>query len=137
MAPCWTQRLQRCFVDHLRDTLLGALAEACGSFLAQHHSREFLSVLTTDVSRIEAGVWAAGREWAALVYSHSPCARNTTQATRLGQVTGLQEFDQRRHGANLGEHEGDEPHQQGITAALDLGLDLAAQLLDLSPDFAA
>ena len=81
MAPCWTQRLQRCFVDHLRDTLLGALAEACGSFLAQRHSREFL---TTDVSRIEAGVWAAGREWPALVYSPPPWAKNTTQATRRG-----------------------------------------------------
>jgi hypothetical protein len=38
----------------------------------------------------------------------------------LGSAMRLQEFDQGRHGANLGEHEGDEPQQQAVAAALDL-----------------
>ncbi len=50
-----SQRLQLRFVDHLRDTLFGALAGARWSFLAQHHSSDFLSVLTTDVSRVGVG----------------------------------------------------------------------------------
>ena len=56
----------------------------------------------------------------------------------------LEEFDQRRGGAHLGEHEGDEPHQQGIAAALDLERQVRPDLddfllqpqLDL-PDLAA
>ena len=50
-----SQRLQLRFVDHLRQTLFGGLAESRWSFLAQHHSSEFLSVLTTDVSRVGVG----------------------------------------------------------------------------------
>ena len=49
------QRLQLRFVDHLRNTLFGALAQARWRFLAQHHTSEFLSLLTTDVSRIGVG----------------------------------------------------------------------------------
>ena len=49
------QRLQLHFVDDLRTTLFGALAKAKWSFLAQHHSSEFLSVLTTDLGRIGTG----------------------------------------------------------------------------------
>ena len=50
-----SQRLQLRFVDHLRQTLFGGLAEARWSFLAQHHSSEFLSVLTTDIGRVGVG----------------------------------------------------------------------------------
>lgn len=50
-----SQRLQLRFVDHLRNTLFGALARSRWSFLAQHHSSEFLSVLTTDISRLGTG----------------------------------------------------------------------------------
>ncbi|WP_295385077.1 ABC transporter ATP-binding protein [uncultured Thiodictyon sp.] len=50
-----SQRLQLRFVDHLRDTLFGALAGARWRFLAQHHSSEFLSVLTTEVNRVGTG----------------------------------------------------------------------------------
>lgn len=50
-----SQRLQLGFVDHLRITLFGALARSRWSFLAQHHSSEFLSVLTTDISRVGTG----------------------------------------------------------------------------------
>ncbi|WP_295456886.1 ABC transporter ATP-binding protein [uncultured Thiodictyon sp.] len=50
-----SQRLQLRFVDHLRDTLFGALAGARWRFLAQHHSSEFLNVLTTDVARVGNG----------------------------------------------------------------------------------
>ncbi len=49
------QSLQLSFVDDLRTTLFGALAKAKWSFLAQHHSSEFLSVLTTDLGRIGTG----------------------------------------------------------------------------------
>jgi ATP-binding cassette subfamily C protein len=49
------QQLQLRFVDHLRAQLFGALAQARWRFLAQHHTSEFLSVLTTDVSRIGIG----------------------------------------------------------------------------------
>ena len=50
-----SQSLQLSFVDDLRTTLFGALAKAKWSFLAQHHSSEFLSVLTTDLGRIGTG----------------------------------------------------------------------------------
>lgn len=50
-----SQRLQLRFVDHLRQTLFGGLAESRWSFLAQHHSSEFLSVLTTDIGRVGVG----------------------------------------------------------------------------------
>ncbi len=50
-----THRLQLRFVDHLRIALFGALAQARWRFLAQHHSSEFLSVLTTDISRVGVG----------------------------------------------------------------------------------
>lgn len=49
------QRLQLRFVDHLRNMLFGALAQARWRFLAQHHTSEFHSVLTSDVSRIGIG----------------------------------------------------------------------------------
>lgn len=49
------QRLQLRFVDHLRNLLFGALAQARWRFLAQHHTSEFHSVLTSDVSRIGIG----------------------------------------------------------------------------------
>ena len=50
-----SQRLQLRFVDHLRDTLFGALTTARWRFLAQHHSSEFLNALTTEVSRVGVG----------------------------------------------------------------------------------
>lgn len=50
-----SQWLQLRYVDHLRITLFGALSGARWRFLAQHHSSEFLSVLTTDVSRVGVG----------------------------------------------------------------------------------
>lgn len=50
-----TQALQLRFIDHLRDRLFTALAQARWSFLSRHHSSEFLSVLTTDVQRVGVG----------------------------------------------------------------------------------
>ncbi len=73
-------------------------------------------VLTTDIP--ESGLPAG--DIGTLVMVH-----------RNGQ---LQEFDQRRHGANLGEHEGDEPHQQNVAVALEFGLELAAEQLELSQE---
>ena len=49
------QQLQLRFVDHLRESLFAAIAQARWRFLAQHHSSEFLSVLTTDIGRIGMG----------------------------------------------------------------------------------
>ncbi|MDS4057723.1 MAG: ABC transporter ATP-binding protein [Candidatus Contendobacter sp.] len=49
--------LQLRFVDHLRDSLFGALARCRWSFLSQHHSSEYISVLSTDVQRVGQGTY--------------------------------------------------------------------------------
>ena len=51
------QVLQHGFVDHLRGVLFRAIADARWSFLAQQHSSEWLSVLTTDVQRVGVGTF--------------------------------------------------------------------------------
>ena len=52
-----SQQLQLRFVDHLRQTLFGALAASRWNFLCRHHSSEFLSVLTIDLERVGAGTF--------------------------------------------------------------------------------
>ncbi|MBS3951738.1 MAG: ABC transporter ATP-binding protein, partial [Methylomicrobium sp.] len=47
--------LQLRFVDHMRESLFRALAESRWQFLTQHHSSEFVSVLTNDLQRVGMG----------------------------------------------------------------------------------
>jgi ATP-binding cassette, subfamily C, bacterial len=47
--------LQLRFVDHMRETLFRSLAESRWQFLTQHHSSEFVSVLTNDLQRVGMG----------------------------------------------------------------------------------
>lgn len=47
--------LQLRFVDYMRETLFRGLAESRWQFLTQHHSSEFVSVLTNDLQRVGMG----------------------------------------------------------------------------------
>lgn len=87
-----SQRLQLRFVDHLRTSLFSALSGARWCFLSQHHSSEFLSVLTTDISRVGTGTifllqlftqLAVFPVYLALAFALSP------PVTGLALVTGM------------------------------------------------